>query len=67
MIKDPLSATIECLENESIHHSLFIKPDHNELHLWDYEKLLTTLLILESRGVLPDTIINKTDFYIIKF
>lgn len=67
MIKHPLSTKIECLQSESIRHDLFVNTGQMELHLWDHEKLLTALLILESRGVLPDTIINKTDFYIIKF
>lgn len=72
MIKTPVSGNLECLTTEKILHSLFISATGCELHLWEPEKLKTTLLLLESREIKADSIIRQgegeeEEMYIIRF
>lgn len=73
MIKQPISAELDCLRSAGIYHSLFISYDQCELHLWDSDKLSDTLSWLTAFEIKPDSIVSMNDatpgelFYIIKF
>lgn len=73
MIKQPISAQLECLQLAGIHHSLFISHNQCELNLWDNKKLIKTCGLLGQHGIKPDSIVSMNDatpgelFYIIKF
>lgn len=67
MINTPVSAQLECLTNERIHHSLFISHDIHELHLWNLNKLKQTLELLQSRSIEVGSIIKMNEYYLIKF